>query len=625
MCDVWPARWKLVSLWFSQVARVTADNALRFFVCLEYAKLGEAQQNSAWYLVNAIFTLPAVFLAPFNGAICNSLPKPRVLTWTALYGFVVTAAFCLVNGHWITCWALISIGSAIYGPTRYAMLPAAAADTHWTLPRINGFIEMGTFTSVLAGLILIVGTDLSTMLVLNTWIAAIVLVTALNGVAWLTALPVAFPSDLRRAEPPLQAVRDFFVDFRRIWKIREARICIIGLSGKRGLVIGMSGAMLAILFKDGLKLDEVAVITGWVAAGVAVGSLLAGVQKHPRRVLSFVPLGGIGFTVGMAYAAAGDKPDRWFCALVGVAAGLINVPLAATYQAVVPPDARGNAMAVRNLTDYVCATIAGVGLYLLAHFAGFDGPMQLWLIAAIALVATLAATWIFRREIIEQLVEFPFAILYRFRAAGPGLDTFPLRGPVIVVANHSGYADPLWLAKVLPRTVTPMMTAYFFDAPAMRWLMVYVFDAIRVELPSMRRQVPELQEAVAALDAGKCVVIFPEGRLRRTEERPLSMFGQGVWHILRDRPHTPVVVCWIEGGWGSFLSYYKGPPMKNKPIDLRHPIDVAVSAPIIVDAETLADLRKTRLYLMELCGKAREYLGLPAVAAQPMEAEENSA
>src|SRR6266446_2357623 len=109
---MWQARWKLVSLWLSQTARVTADNALRFFVCLDYAVESEAHKNSAWYLVNAIFTLPAVVLAPFNGAICNSLPKSRVLVWSAFYGFAVMAVFGLMQGHWIACWALISVGSA---------------------------------------------------------------------------------------------------------------------------------------------------------------------------------------------------------------------------------------------------------------------------------------------------------------------------------------------------------------------------------------------------------------------------------------------------------------------------------------------------------------------------------
>ncbi len=616
-----PARWKLVSLWLSQTARVTADNALRFFVCLEYASHGQDQKNSAWYLVTAIFTMPAVFLAPFNGAICNSLPKPRVLVWSAFYGVAVMAVFGLLENYWIACWALISIGSAIYGPTRYAMLPAASTDTKWTLPRINGFIEMGTFTAILLGLILIVGTDLATTFVFERWNAAIVLVFVLNVVAWLTALPVQFPSDVRREEPPWAAVRDFFVDCRRIWKVRDARLSLIGLSGKRGLVIGMAGAMMAILFKDELKLRDIAIITSWVAGGVAIGSLLAGVQKHPRRVLGLVPLGGVGFTVGMMYVATGDRPDPWFCALVGAAAGLINVPLAATYQAAVPADARGNAMAVRNLTDYVFATIAGLGLYLLGRFAGFDGPMQLWLVAGLSCAATLIAWWIFRRELVELFLEIPFAMMYRFRAAGPGVELFPLKGPVLVVANHSSYVDPIWLGKVVPRSLIPMMTSVFFDHWFLRWTMIYLADAIRVEASGFRRDVPELQQAIATLDAGKCLVIFPEGRLRRNEEQPLKLFGQGVWRILKERPETPVVICWIEGGWGSFFSYCNGLPTKNKKFDIARRIGIAVGEPHVLAVEILADQRTTRQYLMEECGQMRKYLGLEAIEVRQTEVE----
>jgi acyl-[acyl-carrier-protein]-phospholipid O-acyltransferase/long-chain-fatty-acid--[acyl-carrier-protein] ligase len=617
------ARWKLVSLWFSQTARVTADNALRFWVCLDYAAQSDAHKNNAWYLVNVIFTLPAIVLAPFNGAICNSLPKSRVLHATALYGFAVMGTFLILGDHWLACWALIAIGSAIYGPTRYAMLPAAAVDTHWSLTRINGFIEMGTFSAILAGLILIVGTDLGTS------IGAIILVTILNGVAWLTAMPVAFPSDLRRDEPAWDAVRDFFSDFRRIWSIREARICLLGLSGKRGLVIGMSGAMIAILFGEGaLNLKFIAIITCWVAGGVAVGSLLAGLQKHPRRVLGLVPVGGLGFTLGLMYAAesmvrvvADSEINVWFCAVVGLCAGLINVPLAATYQAAVPDDARGNAMAIRNMMDYVCFALVGISLGLLGRYAGFDGSMQLWLVAGTAGGATLAAWWFFRREVWEQLIEFFFAIMYRFRVAGPGLDQFPLKGPVIVVANHSSWLDPMWLAKVLPRTMIPMMTSVFFDHWLLRWTMIYLADAIRVEAAGFRRAIPELQKAIDSLDAGKCLVIFPEGRLRRNQEQPLKLFGQGIWHILRERPNTPVVVCWIEGGWGSFFSYFNGPPTKNKPFDLGHPLGIAVGEPRQLGEEILADHRKTRQYLMEQCLAARSYFGLEPLVVQPTEVE----
>src|SRR5262249_1995249 len=181
---MWQARWKLVSLWLSQTARVTADNALRFFVCLDYANRGEeAHKNTAWYVVMAIFSIPAVLLAPFNGPICNTLPKRQVLIGSAIFGFAVMAVFGFLENYWLVCWGSIGLGPAIYAPTRYAMLPAAAADTHWPLTRINGFIEMGTFTAILGGMLLILGTDLQHPETrFGPFVAAIALVFALNGV-----------------------------------------------------------------------------------------------------------------------------------------------------------------------------------------------------------------------------------------------------------------------------------------------------------------------------------------------------------------------------------------------------------------------------------------------------------
>ncbi len=282
-------------------------------------------------------------------------------------------------------------------------------------------------------------------------------------------------------------------------------------------------------------------------------------------------------------------------------------------------------MSVRNLADYVCATIGGITFGLLGFYAGFQPAHQLQLIASISLVGTIAAWWIFRREVVEISLEILFGILYRFRAAGPGLTKVPLKGPVLVVANHSAWMDPLWLAKVLPRTIKPMMTSLFFDPFLLRLFMVYIADAIRVNVSTFRRDVPELKQAIAALDEGKCVVLFPEGRLRRSEEQPIKLFGQGVWHILRERPNTPVVVCWIEGGWGSFFSYFNGPPTKKKKFDILRPIGIAVAEPVIVPPEILADLLATRQYLMDLCGDTRKHLGLPAVIPPHSEADEKEA
>src|SRR5207248_653599 len=109
--------------------------------------------TTIWFVVTALVMAPAVLLAPFNGALSNSLPKPVVLVASAAFGLVVTslALFSAFGGGdlgWLVCWGLVALGSAIYGPTRHALLPAAAQDTHWALSRINGLFEMGAAGAV---------------------------------------------------------------------------------------------------------------------------------------------------------------------------------------------------------------------------------------------------------------------------------------------------------------------------------------------------------------------------------------------------------------------------------------------------------------------------------------------
>jgi hypothetical protein len=99
------------------------------------------------------------------------------------------------------------------------------------------------------------------------------------------------------------------------------------------------------------------------------------------------------------------------------------------------------------------------------------------------------------------------------------------------------------------------------------------------------------------------------------------MFGQGVWHILRERPNTLVVICWIEGGWGSYFSYFQGLPLKNKRLDIRRPIGISVGEPCVLPESILEDHHKTRQYLMEHCLQLREHLGLEPYTLQQAEPE----
>jgi 1-acyl-sn-glycerol-3-phosphate acyltransferase len=604
---VWSVRLRLFFLWLSQVSRTLADNCLRIFVVLELARTGEAGRDPAWHQVTFILMVPAVVLAPCNGALGNSLPKPHVLRGAAGYCLAITAAFAWIHDAWQICWALVALGAAIYSPTRYALFPAGAHDAHVPLTRLNGWMEMGAMLAVVAGL-LIGANTLGTHWhgVPTPLLCAVVG----NLMAFVTAWPVRFVGDVRRPERPGQALAGFFRDCRRIWNVPETRGCLIGQALLRGLMTGMTGALVAATLQGQYEVHELLALGGWVLGGLALGSWLAGLQRHPRRVLGLVPMGATGLALGMIFPASGITPAPGLCLLLGVMGGLVNVPLSATYQGDLPADARGNGMAVRNFADYLAIALVSGPLATLSTYSGLNATGQLWLLAGMAGAAAVMSLWLLFRELLEFGLEVLLLPLYRIKACGPGLEEFPMKGPLIVIANHSAWLDPMWVAKVLPRRLIPMMTSVFYDLPVIRWLMVHAAQAIRVQAATFRREVPELKDAIAALDRGECLVIFPEGGMRRSENQPLRQFGQGIWRILKERPETPVMACWIEGGWKSYFSYFNGPPTKNKRFDFWRRIRVGVGSPQVLGRDVLESHRATRCLLMEACLDARRHLGL---------------
>ena len=345
--------------------------------------------------------------------------------------------------------------------------------------------------------------------------------------------------------------------------------------------------------------------------------LVSAVLAHPYRALGLIAPGATGLfaaTLGMVVI---DGSNRWLAGLAGLGWGLGVLSI---YRMSLPIKRNSSAAFIMTFGPLILLIIVLV-VY---------GSLRIWLpsvigwpaytmfgwyqMLIISFAIALFACYRLNRPFVELALELPCRIAYRYSKAGPGVGQIPVHGPCIIIANHAAYIDPLFLAGVAPRPITPMMTATFYDKPVIRQLMVYVFDTIRVPEIAMKRDTTEVAEAIAALDAGKCLVVFPEGWLRRKEDQPLRRFGRGIWQIVAARPGVPIFPCWIEGGWGSYLSFKDGPPGKNKSRDFRRPITVGVSSPVLVPDEVLADHMKTRLYLMAQVAAAREHIGLPKVA-----------
>jgi 1-acyl-sn-glycerol-3-phosphate acyltransferase len=386
-------------------------------------------------------------------------------------------------------------------------------------------------------------------------------------------------------------------------------------------------------------------VTAEILVYVLAGSVTAFLcQPHPWRALGLLPWAGLAFwilmVVGMAVGYSPNFGRPIFAFLAGI---LWYVPFATALRRLPYVSMMEG---VHRLLDWPAAIVLGLlSIWLFAdaeytlnisrlareiispdqyHQAWNGIGTRAWILLLIATVALMLIMYIFRREMLESFTELIFLPLYRFKVLGPGVGRFPQYGPVIVVANHAAFFDPLWVGKVIPRQLTPMMTSVYFDKPFLHFLCKDIINAIRVQQVARRKEMPpELMEAVARLDRGECLLIFPEGRMRKSDDELLKRFGQGIWHILKDRPRTPVVPLWIEGGWGSFVSHADGtPPLakKNKWLDWNRRITIVLGEPLTLPAPVLEQHQNTRQYLMDAVLQCRRVLfrnGLTNHAAPP--------
>lgn len=88
----------------------------------------------------------------------------------------------------------------------------------------------------------------------------------------------------------------------------------------------------------------------------------------------------------------------------------------------------------------------------------------------------------------------------------------PLGGPVVVAANHESLLDPFLLAAAIPRPIRFLAKAELWGVP----LLHYVLDELEaIPVERGRSDVGAVASAVAALEAGAIVGIFPQGGVRR--------------------------------------------------------------------------------------------------------------
>jgi 1-acyl-sn-glycerol-3-phosphate acyltransferase len=561
---------------------------------------------AAWLGLCAV---PALILVPFIGPLVASRWNRVVLIGgTVVVIVVLVAKHAGADAPWLSVLGFLSLELAFFAPAVLALVfPLARA------ARVSPTAA---------------GWGISVAAIFGPWLTSTLEYQAGVTLPWQVLLAVAPVGVLYRTPERSDVVslaggivRPFLAGARDAFRHRRARSAVFGLWLLGFVCLTAVAALLRIetMMEYSREAAEVRLASapnewfqtaGWkFETAVLLGVLFTGIKRHPFRHGGFAFLAAVAAVVALLWLRFGDSSNGPLT-LLGMAIGLAVSPLVSF--ALIWTTSREHGIVAAVLVAGICGS--AVVLAVILSKLG-DNPVAarlplLHIVLAVGVIAGLGAIAVFFRPAIELGAEAFFFFMYRFRAVGPGVERLPLRGPCLVIGNHAAWFDPLFLAKVLPAPITPMMTSKFYDLPVIAWLMRHVVGTIRVPDKLVRHEAPELKEAVAALDRGECVVLFPEGYLRRKEEVPLRRFGRGIWQILRDRPTTPVFACWIEGNWGSYLSFRGGPPAKGKSLDLWRRIRIGIIGPVPVDEVNLKDHMATRTHLMQQVSEARRPLGL---------------
>jgi 1-acyl-sn-glycerol-3-phosphate acyltransferase len=125
----------------------------------------------------------------------------------------------------------------------------------------------------------------------------------------------------------------------------------------------------------------------------------------------------------------------------------------------------------------------------------------------------------------------------------------PLTGGVVLVSNHQSFVDPAYIAAKLPRALSFLAKSELFKPPVFGWG-IRQCNAFPVKQGA--GDVGAMKASIALLQAGKALLVFPEGT--RTPDGELQPIAGGAALVIK-RAKVPVVPVGIQGGFETWPAH----------------------------------------------------------------------
>ena len=298
-------------------------------------------------LLKLFFTFSYVVLAPFVGALADSMPKGKVMLLTNAIK-VVGCVLMFFTVHPLLAYAVVGFGAAAYSPAKYGILTELLPPEQ--LVAANGWIEGTTVGSIILGTVIggaLISPTISSMLLaidipnINTGVdspaeSAILIIALfyLIAAAFNVRIPDTGAHYPHQERNPFKLIRDFTHCLGTLWRDKLGQISLAVTTLFWG-----AGATLQFIVLDWarsalhLPLNQAAVLQGVVAIGIAIGAIAAARFIPLKGSLRVLPVGiAMGLIVPMMTLVSSVSSAYPLLILIGGLAGFFVVPMNALLQ-----------------------------------------------------------------------------------------------------------------------------------------------------------------------------------------------------------------------------------------------------------------------------------------------------
>ncbi|MBP7189868.1 MAG: acyl-[ACP]--phospholipid O-acyltransferase [Rickettsiaceae bacterium] len=606
---------RFLPLFIVQFCGCFNDNILKnaLIILITYKLSGITEYSTATMLLaaNAVLILPFVLFSGVAGQLADKYERSTLvkiikmcevfIVLFATYGFSESNILVLYASI-----ALMGTHSTFFGPLKYSILPDHLEKEE--LLGANGFVEAGTFISILIGTIL--GGFYNNV---ATLVVVLMFLTSAVGLVASFFVPKS-----NNENPSIEINKNFLMESFNIVKYSYSKkhvfLSLLGISWFWFIGAAIL-SQIPLLTKDVFAADE-SVANLFLAVfsiGVGVGSFWCNKLFEDEITTKYLFMAAIGISIcgidlffASRISAVHHELDQlrdiyvflsrshnWRILLdlflLSAISGLYAVPLFAVMQYFSSPVYRSRVIAANNVLNAVFMVAST--LFLSLMFAiGCSVPVVILLVS---LLNIAVAVYIFRllpeaRIIPDPIVKSVFKFLFDkfYRVEVRGLENLEKAGKrVVVVSNHISFLDPALLSVYLPKKLVFAINTQMSEV-----LWVKPFLSVVKAFPIDPNNAMAAKSLITAVKKNQIVAIFPEGRISTTGALMKIYEGPG---MIADKSDANILPIRIDGPQFTHFSRLKSLPQ----VKLFTKVTITILPPVKLDAPDHMQNRARRKYI----------------------------